>query len=62
MSLTDIYNFWFDNEAMWFSSTPETDRIISEKFEIRKQEISYSIIITLIFKYDLRTSIATCGL
>ena len=32
MSLTDIYNFWFDNEVMWFSSTPETDKIISEKF------------------------------
>ena len=32
MSLTDIYNFWFDNEDIWFSSTPETDKIISDKF------------------------------
>jgi tRNA(Ile)-lysidine synthetase-like protein len=32
MSLTDIYNFWFDNEDMWFSSTPETDKIILDKF------------------------------
>ena len=32
MSLTDIYNFWFKNEDMWFNSTPEIDKEISDRF------------------------------
>ncbi len=32
MSLTDIYTFWFSNQDMWFDSTPEFDKIVSDKF------------------------------